>query len=171
MVGVIKKVCTVSDCARPLIARGLCTLHYQRMRSHGSTDKPQRPKVPTPHGTLQGYNFHRCRCEECSAAQRSYQVRWKAEMADRCKEYELRHAYGMTKFQYDELLQGQGGVCAICDEERLPRGRKFMDVDHDHTTGEVRGILCNACNQDVGRMERRIANRPGVLEYLGWRRD
>lgn len=173
MVDVRTKECAVTECQRPLIARGLCTLHYQRVRAHGTTEKSVRRRMTAaelPHGTLQGYNFHGCRCNECKRVQRQYQAAWREQMSERCKEYQLRHEYGMTKAEYDARLEAQSGVCALCREVRLPRGRKFMDVDHDHRTGAVRGILCSDCNKNVGRMEQRIARWPGMLEYLGWQR-
>lgn len=42
------------------------------------------------------------------------------------------------------MLEGQGGGCCICG--RLPREDISLHVDHDHSTGEVRGILCFCCN-------------------------
>lgn len=167
----ITKTCAVTDCDRPLLARGLCAMHYQRMRNHGSVEKPVRQRVPIPHGTLQGYGFHRCRCEDCRRVRSNYSQQWNERMADHCWEYQLRHTYGMVKAEYDERLAAQGGACAICGDLRFSRGRKHLDVDHDHSTGAVRGILCNRCNQNVGRVERSIARFPGVLEYLGWRHD
>jgi Recombination endonuclease VII len=57
------------------------------------------------------------------------------------KEHAAAKALG--KRRYDELLAAQGGVCAICG--RAPYARKF-NVDHDHRTLEVRGLLCFLCN-------------------------
>lgn len=53
--------------------------------------------------------------------------------------------YGITVGQYRELLEVQGGACAIC--HYVPR--RMLDVDHDHETGEVRGLLCNRCNKGL----------------------
>ena len=54
--------------------------------------------------------------------------------------------YGMTPEQYDILLLAQGGVCPICGRP-LPSP---ADVDHDHRTGKVRGLLCTRCNLALG---------------------
>lgn len=58
--------------------------------------------------------------------------------------------YGITPAQYDALLRLQGGVCYIC--QRRPRTKRLA-VDHDHKTGEVRGLLCanneHGCNRGV----------------------
>lgn len=51
----------------------------------------------------------------------------------------------MTPEQYDAMLSEQAGRCAIC-QDRPPR----LYIDHDHATGEVRGLLCNRCNVALG---------------------
>lgn len=53
--------------------------------------------------------------------------------------------YGMDKADYDELLASQGYRCAICRVDSHE-----WNVDHDHETGEVRGILCRSCNHGIG---------------------
>lgn len=66
----------------------------------------------------------------------------------RVQEYfaSLRRRYGITRADYDALLEIQKGCCAVC---RLPFKRK-PSVDHDHETGKVRGILCQPCNTVEG---------------------
>jgi hypothetical protein len=49
------------------------------------------------------------------------------------------------------MLERQAGVCAICG--RPPRGGRALDVDHDHVTGRVRGLLCGNCNRAVGFLD------------------
>ena len=61
----------------------------------------------------------------------------------RARKTHLQRTYGITQEQYDELLEFQGGVCAICGGER----RYNLAVDHDHGTGRVRGLLCKRCNK------------------------
>src|SRR5207249_694982 len=51
---------------------------------------------------------------------------------------------GVTDAEYDRLLAAQGGGCAICGNP--PKTRR-LHVDHDHKTGEVRGLLCHRCNR------------------------
>lgn len=72
--------------------------------------------------------------------------------------------FGLTPDQYAEMLDIQGGVCAICENpERVtdPRnGRlKALAVDHDHKTGAVRGLLCQNCNKGIGN----LGDDPDVL--------
>lgn len=58
----------------------------------------------------------------------------------------IEKTYGLTSAQYDALLELQGGKCAIC---RAKPVSKRLAVDHDHKTGEVRGLLCSRCNHDL----------------------
>lgn len=55
--------------------------------------------------------------------------------------------YGLTSEEYQSIYEYQGGYCAIC---KRARGlRRKLSVDHCHTTGEVRGLLCSTCNAKV----------------------
>jgi hypothetical protein len=56
----------------------------------------------------------------------------------------LKRKYGITIEQYDAMLEAQGGGCFICG--RPPREDISLHVDHDHSTGKIRGILCFCCN-------------------------
>jgi hypothetical protein len=64
------------------------------------------------------------------------------------RDYKLRLAYGLSLAEYDRLLEWQGGGCAICGGTS---GRR-LHVDHDHKNPrQVRGLLCNGCNNGLGR--------------------
>ena len=52
--------------------------------------------------------------------------------------------YGLTREKYDEMLLEQSGKCAICG------GDVDLEIDHDHETGKVRGLLCGNCNKALG---------------------
>ncbi len=57
----------------------------------------------------------------------------------------LRSKYGIGEKEYTRMLDAQGGVCAVCG--RPPKPGKNFNTDHDHKTGEVRGLLCYYCNR------------------------
>lgn len=68
-------------------------------------------------------------------------------VSKRNHENRVRKTYGLNDGDYDRLYAAQGGRCAIC---RKATGKvKRLAVDHDHETGEVRGLLCFPCNHDV----------------------
>lgn len=61
--------------------------------------------------------------------------------------------YGLTVEQYDAMLAEQSCVCALCGNPANPDGVRAasrLHVDHDHTTGQVRALLCNHCNRGIG---------------------
>jgi hypothetical protein len=58
----------------------------------------------------------------------------------------LRHKFGLTPEGYMQLLAAQGEKCKICGKSEHRR----LSVDHDHVTGKLRGLLCNACNRGIG---------------------
>jgi hypothetical protein len=68
---------------------------------------------------------------------------------ERNRNRKLRSKYGITLDDYDKMLSNQNGVCAICCET-LIRLDKKTHVDHDHSTGRVRGLLCQECNLGIG---------------------
>jgi hypothetical protein len=68
----------------------------------------------------------------------------------------IKNTYDLTTEQYEELLALQGGVCAICKEKRSYN----LNVDHDHKTMRIRGLLCRLCN---GRLLTAARDRPHVL--------
>jgi len=87
----------------------------------------------------------------------------------------LKWKYGVTPEQYDQLLQIQEGCCAVCkvDAEgaRRPGQAKQgvtygLVVDHDHTTGVIRGLLCNRCNMALGLFEDRSSLLTKGAAYL-----
>ena len=70
---------------------------------------------------------------------------------ERVKYSSIKKNYGLSRIKYDNIFNAQGGKCAICNTD----GRELC-VDHDHTTGKVRGLLCHRCNFALG-----------YLDYLG----
>lgn len=72
--------------------------------------------------------------------------------ADRVSD--LKKNYGVTPEWYTDKLAQQGGGCAICGCTTTHTTRtKYLMIDHDHSTGETRGILCMPCNTAIERME------------------
>lgn len=74
------------------------------------------------------------------------------------KEYDLelhmKRAYGLGFKEYEEMLFKQNGVCAICSGEPPKNQHKTrLNVDHCHSTGKVRGLLCDACNRAIGLLK------------------
>lgn len=66
------------------------------------------------------------------------------------RKYFLARNYEMSMNEYTALLRSQDGKCAICEQ---PFEEKTPCVDHNHETGEVRALLCNACNTGIGMLQ------------------
>ena len=63
-----------------------------------------------------------------------------------------KRKYGITLADYNQMFSDQGGACAICNTHQCATGRALA-VDHDHQTGKVRGLLCQACNTAIGKLK------------------
>lgn len=72
--------------------------------------------------------------------------------------------YGIRLHDYDLLMQKQGGVCAIC--LRPPTGDARLGVDHCHSSGVVRGLLCRPCNNALGHLEDDVDRLRRAADYL-----
>lgn len=79
----------------------------------------------------------------------------------------VERTYGITGEDYERLLDWQGGRCYIC--RQVPRGRRLA-VDHDHRTGQVRGLLCSndehGCNMQLRRLLNDVDMARRALEYV-----
>lgn len=87
------------------------------------------------------------RCEQARARKRANPER--ASLLQR--NARLRRLYGLDSNRFDAMLAVQGGACAIC--KAPPEAGQVLCVDHDHTTGKVRALLCVKCNFMVGFCE------------------
>lgn len=68
-------------------------------------------------------------------------------------ENKLQYRYGITKKDYDYLLEQQNNCCAICNTTNpslKSKNHKYFSVDHCHQTGKIRGLLCATCNSAIG---------------------
>lgn len=81
-------------------------------------------------------------------------------MKKTCKKYGLQ--YGITSLEYDKMLVAQGNCCYICGRHQI-EFKKRLCVDHDHTTGSIRGLLCTNCNAKLGWFENHESK---IFEYL-----
>jgi hypothetical protein len=85
-------------------------------------------------------------------------------------EYKLKSNYGLSLDDYQNLLDFQGGVCAICKEPESTLSNagyvKNLSVDHCHITGKVRGLLCHHCNTAIGKFFDRVDLLESAIRYL-----
>jgi hypothetical protein len=85
---------------------------------------------------------------------------WKAAHRDRIASYNRKRLYGLTEEQYQVQLRRQGGICALCRKPETAKGGfTRLGVDHDHSTGRPRGLLCISCNISIGCFERGLKTK------------
>lgn len=79
------------------------------------------------------------------------------------KNRQLKTLYGITLADFEQMLAEQNGLCKICNQ---PEEGKSLCVDHCHTTGVVRGLLCGHCNRGLGYFRDDIGRLEKAIEYL-----
>ena len=70
-----------------------------------------------------------------------------------CKKHDLKRHYNLTVEEWNELFAEQGYACAACGSPTSGRNNGQWCTDHNHVTGQVRGILCNGCNMAAGHLK------------------
>lgn len=88
--------------------------------------------------------------------------KWKEDNPEKARDIQLKK-YGITAKDYDSRLEEQKNLCAIC---RDSRGKRNFHVDHDHSTGKVRGLLCGNCNVALGLMRDNPEFLEAAISYL-----
>lgn len=87
--------------------------------------------------------------------QKAYMRDWiredRQKNPDRYADRELRKHYGITLALYEQIFTFQNGRCAICQTTEAKGHGKRLSVDHCHKTQRLRGLLCNNCNNGLGR--------------------
>jgi hypothetical protein len=138
------------------------TAYYARRRQ--AAGKRYEPRVLHPEG-------HK-RCAECREVKRvdefhraksqagGYSPYCKPCRARRESDARFLREYGLSREALRELIESQGGVCAVCRE------RPAEHVDHDHVFGQVRGVLCFSCNAALGQFRDRVDLLQAAIDYL-----
>lgn len=101
---------------------------------------------------------HHTKCKPCRQAYNALYY-----TAEKRRVYHVRHAYGLEPEQVAGLLVAQNNACAICLQPFL----KSPNVDHCHTTGRVRGLLCRECNVGLGHFGDSVEVLSRAATYLG----
>lgn len=78
----------------------------------------------------------------------------------------LIRRYGITEAAYNKLLAEQGGVCKICGRPPTKGVSKVLQVDHDHKSGSIRGLLCHGCNVGLSGFEDNRDFLMAAISYL-----
>jgi nitrate/TMAO reductase-like tetraheme cytochrome c subunit len=96
-----------------------------------------------------------------------WRMRNKNKMYGQRRKDFLKFRYNLTEVEYNEMLKKQNFACAICEStESQTKMSEHFFVDHDHETGEIRGLLCQSCNSGLGYFKDSIDSLKMAVSYL-----
>lgn len=107
-------------------------------------------------------NYNEAHRAERRAQWREWARKDRASHPDKHRRKALARLYGITQEEYVHMLAVQGGHCAACTRTPEQERHGVLHVDHDHTTGVVRGLLCHRCNTAFGLI---AENLDGLTAY------
>ena len=108
-----------------------------------------------------------CRSEEAKEKYKSSSPETKEFYKLLGRERDLINKYGITLEKYSEMLRKQDYKCLICSSSSTDLDGRALAVDHCHTTGEVRGLLCHRCNLGIGNFKDDAQLLENAIKYLG----
>ena len=112
------------------------------------------------------------RCKKCDKEVRAISRSKSPKTQEGYRRRKIARDHGITMDDYDRMIKEQGGKCAICGTTN-PHGEgsvatylKYLSIDHNHETGEIRGLLCNKCNRGIGLLQDDIIILQKAINYL-----
>lgn len=123
----------------------------------------QLDKFPKCNQMKSGYHSW---CDSCI---KSYNRLHNKKRALKRREEYIKSKYGIDEAAYNRLFKEQNGRCAICRQEEsiIRNGRKInLAIDHSHSKGNIRGLLCKRCNTVLGSLEDNIDLFKSAINYL-----
>jgi hypothetical protein len=85
------------------------------------------------------------------------------------REKAMKHKYGITIKNYEDMVEAQNNKCAICSARGEEERNGKLVVDHCHASGKIRGLLCNKCNLLLGHADDTIERLERAILYLSQR--
>jgi Autographiviridae endonuclease VII len=119
------------------------------------------------HGNGRSYRSSRCKpCKKKATQEWAKKVGKK-----RARKTGLNRKYGITPADFDAMVLAQGGACAICGDIEMPidprTGEPYdLAIDHCHTSGKVRALLCPSCNNGLGCFRDDPKRLHAAIQYL-----
>jgi hypothetical protein len=102
-------------------------------------------------------------CKKCEYKKsQKYYNENKHKISKKASNKHRMNKYGITEEQYNDILLSQNSLCGICKKP----SDKTLHVDHNHKTGEIRGLLCSGCNTGIGHFKEDIDSLTNAIKYL-----
>lgn len=100
--------------------------------------------------------------------------RWAKENSEQkyfgSRSSKLKQNYNLSVDDYNEMMIAQNNVCKICKQEETQKNAKgtnwSLSVDHCHSTGKVRALLCSKCNVGLSKFRENITYLENAINYL-----
>lgn len=96
--------------------------------------------------------------------------KWREKNRDKQRaynnKYSFKRKYGITHDDYDLMYTDQKGKCLICERHQSDLKQRLC-LDHNHATGEIRGLLCHQCNHGIGLFYENVNSLKRAITYLG----
>lgn len=166
---VTRSPCQMPGCSNPKVpgqGSRLCQEHrddaYQRTLRRLRTTACSMPGCDEPKRTGLNADGRHKPYRYCAGHSFESEQRDSARTLHRKRE----RLFGITHDDFLAMLEAQGNVCAICGNGETSKRQRSLNVDHDHETGAVRGLLCNRCNPMLGYARDDVAVLQAVIDYL-----
>lgn len=133
---------------------GPCGKAKRKEAARTEADRRRKERISSPEYLEKERERHR-------RSQRRHSPEFKAQKSARRR----ASKYGLSPAAFEVLLAQQGGLCAICFCP--PPDGTPLHVDHDHETGQIRGLLCRPCNVGLGHFMDSVDRLREAIHYLG----
>lgn len=182
----MKKICEV--CKNEFVTKykakkfcyGSCTDYADKMRkkNHYENNKDKyiernvnrrslalkKQKKEKKFPTIQEYQKNYRNTDKFKEKSKEYSKKYRERNKDIEKNGHLKRKFGITLDQYKKMQKDQKNLCAICELPEVPG--KDLSVDHCHSTGSIRGLLCFNCNSSLGKFNDSIEVLLRAIKYL-----
>ena len=177
------KVCKFSECSKQSSAKGYCDKHYRRFKKYGDasivytyTKSKCLDEECERDAIVKGYCDKHYRRVKKSGTSKIIKLKPQCSVTG-CTNKHLAKSLCYThywmnaqKAKIDKraslLIQNHDGKCDICRSNTSGYKKKSFNIDHDHKTGEVRGLLCHKCNLGLGNFNDNIELLNKAIAYL-----
>lgn len=112
------------------------------------------------------YKNSRQLSSECKDCSNKRTIKYRKNNKEKGYSACIKHLYGITIEDYKIMFKNQKGKCAICNTNRMPKNQKRFNIDHNHQTGKVRGLLCQLCNSGLGKFKENKRALKRAIKYL-----
>lgn len=161
----------IKCCSKCLVEKPLSEFNKQTKGQFGVTSKCKTCKIQYRQG-----NYINIKKQQDTWRQnnRAYDLSKKKRYYELNKEQkrrsDLRNKFKMTLEEYNIILESQNFVCAICHQPETAKGNngniKPLAVDHCHSTGKIRGLLCMFCNTGLGKFKDDVVSLQSAVDYI-----